>query len=105
MTSSENEATRPDLEIFRVFARPDQHGNTTELGVLAAPSTRLATVYASQIFGRRNERGTLHVVSGGVTTAAPRYERPFSHHALRRVDGYSMGQRLAQARKGEMRHV
>jgi 1,2-phenylacetyl-CoA epoxidase PaaB subunit len=105
MTKVDEPTAATELERFHVFGGPDRQGNPKELGLVEAPTTGLATVYASQVFGRRGEGSSLRVVCRGVSTTAPAYERPFAHHALRRVDGYSIRERLAQARKGEMHHV
>jgi 1,2-phenylacetyl-CoA epoxidase PaaB subunit len=91
--------------IFEAFVSDGPGQPLKHLGAIEAPSGPLARIYATQIYGRRGEGGEICVVSREALVKGASYERPFAHHALRRVDGYSISERLEQVRRRTAAHV
>ena len=88
-----------EAEVFEVFRR-EKHGKPMEhAGSLEAPDPRLAESYARQLFGRRGEADELWVVArAAVARTVGASETDELDHSYRRVDGYSIRDRLRAAR-------
>jgi ring-1,2-phenylacetyl-CoA epoxidase subunit PaaB len=84
-------------EVFRQ-ERPGatfQHG-----GALEAPTREFAEVYAKEFYGRRNESVTLWVVPRDeILEVQDPYVADVFDRDYRRVDGYSLKQKLREARE------
>lgn len=86
-----------EAEVFEVFRR-EKHGKPMEhAGSLEAPDPRLAEAYARQLFGRRGEADELWVVARAAVARTVGASDELDH-SYRRVDGYSIRDRLRAAR-------
>jgi phenylacetate-CoA oxygenase PaaH subunit len=84
-------------EVFRQerAGAPFQHG-----GALEAPNREFAKAYAREFYGRRNESVALWVVPReAILEVEEPYVADVFDRDYRRVDGYSLKQRLREARE------
>jgi phenylacetate-CoA oxygenase PaaH subunit len=84
-------------EVFRQErpGAPFQHG-----GALEAPNREFAEAYAKEFYGRRNESVALWVVPRDeILEVDEPYVADVFDRDYRRVDGYSLKQRLKEARE------
>ena len=94
-------ASAPELEAWEVFRRekdgdPMRHG-----GSVMAPDAELATHYARELFGRRQESVRLWVVRRRdiVDLADPDLLQPPLDRSYKKPGGYLMRDKLAAARE------
>ena len=83
--------------VFEVFRRGKSGGAMEHAGSLEAPDARLAESYARQLFGRRGEAAELWVVARAAIAHTVGASDELDH-SYRRVDGYSIRDRLRAAR-------
>jgi phenylacetate-CoA oxygenase PaaH subunit len=84
-------------EVFRQErpGAPFQHG-----GALEAPNREFAEAYAKEFYGRRNESVALWIVPRDeILEVDEPYVADVFDRDYRRVDGYSLKQRLKEARE------
>jgi phenylacetate-CoA oxygenase PaaH subunit len=84
-------------EVFRQErpGAPFQHG-----GALEAPNREFAEAYAREFYGRRNESVALWIVPRDeILEVDEPYVADVFDRDYRRVDGYSLKQRLKEARE------
>ncbi len=88
------------MAVWEVFRReregaPFQHG-----GSLEAPNAEFAEAYAREFYGRRNESTMLWVVPrDAVLEIEEPYVADVFDRDYRRVDGYSIKEKLKEARE------
>ena len=84
--------------IYEVF-RQERKGVAFEhAGSVAAPDEGFARAYAHEQYGRRGESETLWVVPRDAVIVTPG-PQPELDRSYRRVDGYSIKERLKEARE------
>ncbi|HXG75994.1 MAG TPA: hypothetical protein VNJ53_05445 [Gaiellaceae bacterium] len=85
----------PVYEVFRQERKgqPFQHA-----GSVAAPDERFAEIYAREQYGRRQESAALWLVPRDAVRAIVEFPDEFDLK-YRRVDGYSIKERLREARE------
>jgi ring-1,2-phenylacetyl-CoA epoxidase subunit PaaB len=96
--SAGREATRGQGRIYEVFrqerkGQPFQHAGSVE-----APDERFAEIYAREQYGRRQESVALWLVPREAVSEIEEFPDEFEMK-YRRVDGYSIKQRLREARE------
>jgi ring-1,2-phenylacetyl-CoA epoxidase subunit PaaB len=83
---------------YEVFRR-ERHAEPLEhAGSVEAPDDALAVLYARQVYGRRGESETLWVVPREAIIVTPG-PQPELDRSYRRVDGYSIKQKLRAVRE------
>jgi ring-1,2-phenylacetyl-CoA epoxidase subunit PaaB len=89
------------LEAWEVFRQEKDGGPMQHGGSVMAPDRELATHYARELFGRRQERVRLWVVrrTDIVDLADPDLLQPPLDRSFKKPGGYVMRDKLAAARK------
>ena len=84
--------------IYEVFRREREGAAMQHAGSIAAPDGRFAEVYAREQYGRRGESEALWLVPresiDGIAEFVDEFDLKY-----RRVDGYSIKERLKEARQ------
>ena len=83
--------------IYEVFRREREGAAMQHAGSIAAPDGRLAEVYAREQYGRRGESEALWLVPREAVDEIEDFVDEFDLK-YRRVDGYSIKERLKEAR-------
>ena len=83
--------------IYEVFRREREGAAMQHAGSIAAPDGRFAEVYAREQYGRRGESEALWLVPRGSIDEIVEFVDEFDLK-YRRVDGYSIKERLKEAR-------
>ena len=84
--------------IYEVFRRERQGAAMQHAGSIAAPDGRFAEIYAREQYGRRGESDALWLVPRGAIDEIEDFVDEFDLK-YRRVDGYSIKERLKEARE------
>ena len=84
--------------IYEVFRREREGAAMQHAGSIAAPDGRFAEVYAREFYARRQESVALWVVPREAIHAIEEFPDEFDLK-YRRVDGYSIKERLKEARQ------
>lgn len=84
--------------IFEVFRRERAGAPMQHAGSIAAPDERFAEIYAREQYGRRGESEALWLVPRGAIEEVADFVDEFDLK-YRRVDGYSIKERLKEARE------
>ena len=84
--------------IYEVFRRERQGAAMQHAGSIAAPDARFAEVYAREQYGRRGESTALWLVPREAVDEIEDFVDEFDLK-YRRVDGYSIKERLKEARE------
>ena len=84
--------------IYEVFRREREGAAMQHAGSIAAPDGRFAEVYAREQYGRRGESEALWLVPRESIDEIAEFVDEFDLK-YRRVDGYSIKARLAEARE------
>ena len=84
--------------IYEVFRRERQGAAMQHAGSIAAPDGRFAEVYAREQYGRRGESEALWLVPRDEIEELDEFVDEFDLK-YRRVDGYSIKERLREARE------
>ena len=84
--------------IYEVFRRERQGAAMQHAGSIAAPDGRFAEIYAREQYGRRGESDALWLVPRGEIEEIADFVDEFDLK-YRRVDGYSIKERLKEARE------
>ena len=83
--------------IYEVFRREREGASMQHAGSIAAPDGRFAEVYAREQYGRRGESEALWLVPRESIDEIAEFVDEFDLK-YRRVDGYSIKERLKEAR-------
>ena len=83
--------------IYEVFRREREGAAMQHAGSIAAPDARFAEVYAREQYGRRGESTALWLVPREAVDEIEDFVDEFDLK-YRRVDGYSIKERLKEAR-------
>ena len=83
--------------IYEVFRRERQGAAMQHAGSIAAPDGRFAEIYAREQYGRRGESEALWLVAREAIEELDEFVDEFDLK-YRRVDGYSIKERLREAR-------
>ena len=83
--------------IYEVFRRERQGAAMQHAGSIAAPDGRFAEIYAREQYGRRGESEALWLVAREAIEELDEFVDEFDLK-YRRVDGYSIKERLKEAR-------
>ena len=83
--------------IYEVFRRERQGAAMQHAGSIAAPDGRFAEIYAREQYGRRGESTALWLVPREAVDEIEDFVDEFDLK-YRRVDGYSIKERLKEAR-------
>ena len=84
--------------IYEVFRRERQGAAMQHAGSIAAPDGRFAEIYAREQYGRRGESEALWLVPRRAIEEIAEFVDEFDLK-YRRVDGYSIKERLREARE------
>ena len=84
--------------VFEVFRRERPGAPMQHAGSIAAPDRRFAEIYAREQYGRRGESDALWLVPRGEIGEIAEFVDEFDLK-YRRVDGYSIKERLKEARE------
>jgi ring-1,2-phenylacetyl-CoA epoxidase subunit PaaB len=84
--------------VFEVFRRERSGAPMQHAGSIAAPDGRFAEIYAREQYGRRGESEALWLVPRGAIDEIAEFVDEFDLK-YRRVDGYSIKERLKEARQ------
>ena len=84
--------------IYEVFRRERQGAAMQHAGSIAAPDGRFAEIYAREQYGRRGESEALWLVAREAIEELDEFVDEFDLK-YRRVDGYSIKERLKEARE------
>ena len=84
--------------IYEVFRRERQGAAMQHAGSIAAPDGRFAEIYAREQYGRRGESEALWLVPRDEIEELDEFVDEFDLK-YRRVDGYSIKERLREARE------
>ena len=84
--------------VFEVFRRERAGAAMQHAGSLVAPDGRFAEIYAREQYGRRGESDALWLVPRGSIEELVEFVDEFDLK-YRRVDGYSIKERLKEARE------
>jgi ring-1,2-phenylacetyl-CoA epoxidase subunit PaaB len=84
--------------VFEVFRRERPGAAMQHAGSIAAPDDRFAEIYAREQYGRRGESESLWRVPRGSMEEIAEFVDEFDLK-YRRVDGYSIKERLKEARE------
>ena len=84
--------------VFEVFRRERPGAPMQHAGSIAAPDGRFAEIYAREQYGRRGESEALWLVPRGAIDEIAEFVDEFDLK-YRRVDGYSIKERLKEARQ------
>ena len=84
--------------VWEVFRREREGAAMQHAGSIAAPDERFAEVYAREQYGRRGESEALWLVPRDVIHEIDEFVDEFDLK-YRRVDGYSIKERLREARE------
>ena len=85
-------------EVFEVFRRERPGAPMQHAGSIVAPDGRFAEIYAREQYGRRGESDALWLVPRGEIAEIAEFVDEFDLK-YRRVDGYSIKERLKEARE------
>ena len=85
------------MSVFEVFRRERAGAPMQHAGSIAAPDARFAEVYAREQYGRRGESTALWLVPREAVDEIEDFVDEFDLK-YRRVDGYSIKERLKEAR-------
>ena len=85
------------MSVFEVFRRERAGSPMQHAGSIAAPDARFAEVYAREQYGRRGESTALWLVPREAVDEIEDFVDEFDLK-YRRVDGYSIKERLKEAR-------
>jgi len=84
--------------VFEVFRRERAGAPMQHAGSVAAPDQRFAEIYAREQYGRRGESDALWLVPRDAVDEIDDFVDEFDLK-YRRVDGYSLKERLREARE------
>jgi len=84
--------------VFEVFRRERAGAAMQHAGSIAAPDPRFAEIYAREQYGRRGESDALWLVPRDAVQEIDEFVDEFDLK-YRRVDGYSLKERLKEARE------
>ena len=84
--------------VFEVFRRERPGAPMQHAGSIAAPDGRFAEIYAREQYGRRGESDALWLVRREAIAQITEFVDEFDLK-YRRVDGYSIKERLREARE------
>lgn len=84
--------------MYEVFRRERRGSSFEHAGSLPAPDLRFAQLYARDLYGRRGESQALWLVPREAITEIGDFPQE-PDAAYRRVDGYSLKERLKEARR------
>ena len=84
--------------VFEVFRRERAGAPMQHAGSLVAPDVRFAEIYAREQYGRRGESDALWLVPREAVDQVDGFVDEFDLK-YRRVDGYSIKERLKEARE------
>ena len=84
--------------VWEVFRRERAGSAMQHAGSIAAPDERFAEIYAREQYGRRGESDALWLVPREAVAEIDRFVDEFDLK-YRRVDGYSIKERLKEARE------
>ena len=84
--------------IYEVFRRERQGAAMQHAGSIVAPDSRFAEIYAREQYGRRGESEALWLVPRDEIEELDEFVDEFDLK-YRRVDGYSIKERLREARE------
>ena len=84
-------------QVWEVFRRERAGSPMQHAGSIAAPDMRFAEIYAREQYGRRGESEALWLVPREAVAEVDEFVDEFDLK-YRRVDGYSIKERLAEAR-------
>jgi phenylacetate-CoA oxygenase PaaH subunit len=87
------------MHVFEVFRRERAGAAMQHAGSVAAPDERFAEIYAREQYGRRGESEALWLVPRTAIGEIDEFVDEFDLK-YRRVDGYSLKERLKEARAG-----
>jgi ring-1,2-phenylacetyl-CoA epoxidase subunit PaaB len=96
--SAGREAARGQGVIFEVFRRERKGQPFQHAGSVTAPDKTFAEIYAREQYGRRQESVALWIVPRDALLEIDEFPDEFEMK-YRRVDGYSIKARLAEARE------
>jgi ring-1,2-phenylacetyl-CoA epoxidase subunit PaaB len=85
------------LRVFEVFRRERAGAPMQHAGSIVAPDERFAEIYAREQYGRRGESSALWLVAREAVDEIEDFLDEFDLK-YRRVDGYSIKERLKEAR-------
>ncbi len=86
------------LRVYEVFRRERAGAPMQHAGSIAAPDDRFAEIYAREQYGRRGESDALWLVPREAVDEIEDFVDEFDLK-YRRVDGYSIKERLKEARE------
>lgn len=86
------------MSVFEVFRRERAGAPMQHAGSIAAPDERFAEIYAREQYGRRGESDALWLVRREAIDELEHFVDEFDLK-YRRVDGYSIKERLKEARQ------
>ena len=84
--------------VYEVFRREREGQPFQHAGSVAAPDLRFAEIYAREQYGRRGESDALWLVPRAAVNEIGEFVDEFDLK-YRRVDGYSIKERLKEARE------
>jgi ring-1,2-phenylacetyl-CoA epoxidase subunit PaaB len=84
-------------QVYEVFRRERVGAPMQHAGSIVAPDDRFAEIYAREQYGRRGESDALWLVPREAVEEIDEFVDEFDLK-YRRVDGYSIKERLAEAR-------
>ena len=84
--------------VFEVFRREREGAAMQHAGSISAPDERFAEIYAREQYGRRGESEALWLVPRDAVQEVGEFVDEFDLK-YRRVDGYSIKERLKEARE------
>ena len=84
--------------VYEVFRREREGAAMQHAGSIAAPDERFAEIYAREQYGRRGESEALWLVPRDAVHEIDEFVDEFDLK-YRRVDGYSLKERLKEARE------
>ena len=84
--------------VFEVFRREREGAAMQHAGSISAPDERFAEIYAREQYGRRGESEALWLVPRAAVHEIDEFVDEFDLK-YRRVDGYSIKERLKEARE------
>jgi ring-1,2-phenylacetyl-CoA epoxidase subunit PaaB len=86
------------VPVFEVFRRERAGAAMQHAGSVESPDERFAEIYAREQYGRRGESEALWLVPREAVTEIDQFVDEFDLK-YRRVDGYSIKERLKEARE------
>jgi ring-1,2-phenylacetyl-CoA epoxidase subunit PaaB len=92
------EAARGQGTIYEVFRQERKGQAFQHAGSIAAPNEHFAEIYAREQYGRRQESAALWLIPRNCVSEIAEFPDEFEMK-YRRVDGYSIKARLAEARE------